>query len=192
MKIFNRIVIILLLVGVLALGVTMVIYSLDTRDYRFADLPRDLRLNDLYEGLNTYVGNIERGLINALDIVALSAVALLGLVLLVLELKPPSPRRVRMQQGTYVTRRAVESEIMEAVEQNLEVLQSNVKVKAQRRPGAKVNIRASVRPEEAERSTRSEVQDRVQRHLDRIGIPVSNLKVRLVQPDPRQTKTRVK
>ncbi len=192
MKIFNRIVIILLLVGLLALGVTMVIYSFDTRDYPFADLPRDLRLNDLYEGLNTYVGNIERGSINALDVVALSVVALLGLVLLVLELKPPSPRRVRMQQGTYVTRRAVESEIMEAVEQNSEVLQSNVKVKAQRRPGAKVNIRASVRPEEVDRSTRSELQDRVQRHLDRIGIPVSNLKVRLVQSDPRQTKTRVK
>jgi hypothetical protein len=93
MKIFNRIVIILLLVGLLALGVTMVIYSFDTRDYPFADLPRDLRLNDLYEGLNTYVGNIERGLINALDVVTLSVVALLGLVLLVLELKPPSPRR---------------------------------------------------------------------------------------------------
>ena len=192
MRIFNRIVIILLLAGLFVLGLFMVLYSFDIANYRLADLPATLKLNDLHAGLTSFVRTLENGTLNALDIATLVIIALLGLVLLILELKPPTPRRVRMQQGTYITRRAVENEAIEAVEQNLEVLQSNVNVKAQRRPGAKVDIRASVRPEEDVRSIQSEVQDRVQRHLDRAGIPVSSLKVRLMASNPRETRTRVK
>ena len=192
MRIFNRIVIILLLAGLFVLGLFMVLYSFDIANYRLADLPATLKLNDLHAGLTSFVRTLENGTLNALDIATLVIIALLGLVLLILELKPPTPRRVRMQQGTYITQRAVENEAIEAVEQNLEVLQSNVNVKAQRRPGAKVDIRASVRPEEDVRSIQSEVQERVQRHLDQTGIPVSSLKVRLVASNPRETRTRVK
>jgi uncharacterized alkaline shock family protein YloU len=113
-------------------------------------------------------------------------------VLLILELKPPTPRRVRMQRGTYITRSAVENEISPVVEQEYEVLQSNVKVKAQRRPGAKVEVRASVRPGENTRGVQSEVQNRVQQHMAEAGIPIGNLKVQAVESDPRETKTRVK
>ena len=192
MRIFNRIVIILLLAGLFVLGLFMVLYSFDIANYRLADLPATLKLTDLHAGLTAFVRTLENGTLNALDIATLVIIALLGLVLLILELKPPTPRKVRMQQGTYITRRAVENEAIEAVEQNLEVLQSNVNVKAQRRPGAKVDIRASVRPEEDVRSIQSEVQERVQRHLDQTGIPVSSLKVRLVASNPRETRTRVK
>src|SRR5919199_677752 len=190
MRIFNRIVIILLLAGLFVLGLFMVLYSFDIANYRLADLPAILKLNDLHAGLTDVVRTLENGTLNALDIATLVIIALLGLVLLILELKPPTPRRVRMQQGTYITRRAVENEAIEAVEQNLEVLQSNANVKAQRRPGAKVDIRASVRPEEDIQSIQSEVQDRVQRHLDQTGIPVSSLKVRLMASNPRETRTR--
>jgi uncharacterized alkaline shock family protein YloU len=72
------------------------------------------------------------------------------------------------------------------------VLQSNVKVKAKRRPGAKINVTASVRAGEDTRVLQSEVRDRVQQHLDRMGIPISNLKVQIAGSDPRETKTRVK
>ena len=192
MRIFNRIVIILLLAGLFVLGLFMVLYSFDIANYRLADLPATLKLNDLHAGLTSFVRTLENGTLNALDIATLVIIALLGLVLLILELKPPTPRKVRMQQGTYITQRAVENEAIEAVEQNLEVLQSNVNVKAQRRPGAKVDIRASVRPEEDVRSIQSEVQERVQRHLDQTGIPVSSLKVRLMASNPRETRTRVK
>ena len=192
MRIFNRIVIILLLAGLFVLGLLMVFYSFDIANYRLADLPATLKLNDLHAGLTAFVRTLENGTLNALDIATLVIIALLGLVLLILELKPPTPRKVRMQQGTYIIRRAVENEAIEAVEQNLVVLQSNVNVKAQRRPGAKVDIRASVRPEEDVRSIQSEVQERVQRHLDRTGIPISSLKVRLVASNPRETRTRVK
>lgn len=196
MRIFNRIVIILLLAGLAYLGLVTVVYVFELGSYQLQDLPGDLGLSGFYEGLNSYVGNIERGYANGgvgiSDVVVLSAIALLGLVLLILELKPPTPRRVRMQRGTYITRSAVESEVSPVAEQEPEVLQSNVKVKAQRRPGAKVDVRASVRPEEDTQSVKSEVQNRVQQHLAETGIPVSNLKVRVIESDPRQTTTRVK
>ena len=192
MRIFNRIVIILLLAGLFVLGVFTVLYSFDLAGYRLADLPRTLRLDDFYRGLRGFVEDVERGNLNALDIATLVVIALLGLVLLVLELKPPAPRRVRMQQGTYITRGAVEDEAIAAAEQNPEVLESNANAEARRRTGAKVNIEASVRRGENVRNTQSGVRDRVQQHLDRVGIPVSNLKVRLVESDPRETRARVK
>jgi len=186
--IFNRIVIVLLLAGLFVLGVLMVLYSFDLAGYRLADLP----LDSFNQALARSVRNLESGNLNILDIGALVLVALLGLVLLVLELKPPSPRRVQMQRGIYITRKAVEKEATGVVDQNPEVLQSSVNVKAQRRPGAKVDVKASVRPEEDVPGVQSEVQDRVQRHLSQVGIPVSNLKVRLVETDPREAKTRVR
>ena len=97
-----------------------------------------------------------------------------------------------MQQGTYITRLAVERAVSPLVEQEPEVLQSNLKVKAQRRLGAKVEVRASIRPGEDARSVQSEVQSRVQQHMAETGIPVSDLRVRASESDPRQTTTRVK
>ncbi len=192
MKIFNRIIVILLLAGIVALGVTVVFYIFDVSDYHLEDLSRALGLNGLYDAVNSFVQRAESRSFDVLDIVVLALVALLGLVLLILEFKPPSPRRVRMQQGTYVTRKAVEDEVNAAVEGSHEVLQSNVKVKAQRRPGARVNVTANVRPGENARSVQSDVRDRIQRRLDQVGIPVGNLNVQVRESDPRQTKTRVK
>ncbi len=192
MRIFNRIVVILLLAGLVYLGIATVVYVFELGPYQLSDLPNALGFRGLYEGLNGYLTSIESGNLGVEDVVILVAIALLGLVLLILELKPPTPRRVRMQQGTYITRRAVEREVSPVVEQEPEVLQSNVKVKAQRRPGAKVEVRASIRPGEDARSVQSEVQSRVQQHMSETGIPVSNLKVQVNESDPRQTKTRVK
>ena len=192
MRIFNRVVVILLLAGLFLLGLFTVLYAFDIAGYRLADLPRALGLIEFYEGTREFVRNLESGGLSALAIATLVLLALLGLVLLIFELKPPSPRRVRMQQGTYVTRSAVKNEVTRAVEQYSEVLQSDASVKAQKRSGAKVDIRASVRPGENTRSIQSEVRDGVQQHLGRLGIPVSNLNVRVAESDPRETQTRVK
>jgi hypothetical protein len=192
MRTFNRIVVILLLAGLFALGVATVVYALNINPYRLEDFIRTLGLDTFYQGLRNYVQNVESGKIDAFDIAVLGLIALLGLVLLILELKPRTPRRVRMQNGTYVTRSAVENEVVTAAEQDPEVLQSNVSIKAQRRPGAKVNVRASIRPGEDIRSIQSKVRDQVQQHLAEVGIPVSTLKVRIFESDPRETKTRVK
>ena len=192
MRIFNRIVVILLLAGLVYLGIATVVYIFELGPYELEDLSNALGFGGLYEGLNGYLRNIESGNVGALDVVVLSAIALLGLILLILELKPPVPRRVRMQRGTYITRRTVEREVSPVVEQEPEVLQSNVKVKAQRRPGAKVEVHASIRPGEDARSVQSEVKGRVQQHMAEAGVPVGDLRVRANESDPRQTKTRVK
>jgi len=112
-------VIVLLLAGLFVLGVLMVLYSLDLAGYRLADLP----LDSFNQALARPVRNLESGNLNILDVGALVLVALLGLVLLVLELKPPSPRRVQMQRGIYITRKAVETETNGVVDKNPEVLQ---------------------------------------------------------------------
>ena len=192
MKAFNRIIIILLLAGLFALGVFTVLYSFDIAGYQLADLPSTLRLNDLYEGSRGFFRDVERSNLDVLDIATLVIIALLGLVLLVLELKPPAPRRVLMQRGAYITRSTVKDEATAAAMQNPEVLESNADVKAQRRPGAKIDIKASVRRGENVCSLQSGVQDQVQQHLDRIGIPVDNLKVKIIESDPRKTKARVR
>ena len=192
MRIFNRVALILLLAGLFVLGVFTVLYSFDIAGYRLVDLPGTLRLNELYEGSRGFFRDVERSNLDVLDIATLVVIALLGLVLLALELKPPAPRRVLMQRGTYITRRAVEDEAAAAAEQNPEVLESNAKAEAQRRPGAKVNIEASVRRGENVGNIQSRVRDRVQQHLDRMGIPVSNIRVRVIESDSRKTRTRVR
>jgi uncharacterized alkaline shock family protein YloU len=192
MRIFNRIVMILLLAGLVYLGIATVVYIFELGPYELEDLSNALGFGGFYEGLNGYLSNIERGNVDAFDVIVLSAIALEGLILLILELKPPTPRRVRMQRGTYITRQVVEREVSPVVEGEPEVLQSNVKVKAQRRPGAKVEVHASIRPGEDARSVQSEVQSRVQQHMAETGVPVSDLRVRVNESDPRQTKTRVK
>ena len=184
--------IILLLAGLFVLGVFTVLYSFDVAGYRLAELPSTLKLNDLYEGSRGFFRDVERGDLDVLDIATLVIIALLGLVLLILELKPPAPRRVLMQRGAYITRSTVKDEATAAAMQNPEVLESNADVKAQRRPGAKVNIEASVRPGENVRNIRSSVQDRVQQRLGQMGIPVGNLKVRIIESDPRETRARVR
>lgn len=192
MRIFNRIVVTLLLGGLTALGVCAVVYAFNIDPYRLEELPQDLGLNAFSQGLVSYIQNVENGALNVVAIAALALIALLGLILFVLELKPPTPRRVRMQRGTYITRGVVEREANAAVEQEPEVLQSDVNVKAQRKQGAKVNITANVRPGEDARSVQSEVKNRVQEHMGQTGIPVSSLKVQVRESDPRQTETRVK
>lgn len=192
MRIFNRIIVVLLLAALVALGIATVFYAFDLAGYRLANVPRALGLNGFVQSLSSFIGNVESGNLNPLDYVVLGAIALLGLILLILELKPPSPRRVRMQRGTYITRSAVKDEVVEATERNPEVLQSDVDVAAQRRPGAKVDVTASVRRGEDTNRLQSEVRDAVQQHLGQVGVPVSNLNVRIAESDPRQTKTRVK
>ena len=194
MKIFNRIVVILILAGLFALGVFVVLNAFDFAGYQLANAPNALGLSIFYASLLGFIASLESGNLSALDIGLLGLVALIGLILFIFELKPSAPRRVRMQQGTHVARGAVKEEVTTIVEQNPDVLQSNVKVKARRRPGARVEIRASARQGEEVQSIQSEVQEEVQQHLDRVGIPISNLKVRITESDPRKApaKTRVR
>jgi hypothetical protein len=187
MSIFNRIVMILLLAGLFLLGVYTVAYAFNLFGYQLSDLP----ISAVGDGVGGFVSDAENGSLPALSVLTLILVALLGLALLIAELKPSSPRRVRMQNGTYLTRSAVEQEVVEAAEKTPNVLGSKAQVQARRRPGAKVKLDANVRRGEDLGAVKSSLQEHVQQRLARSGVPVSRLKINLIQSDPRETKTRV-
>ena len=96
-----------------------------------------------------------------------------------------------MGNGTFATRRVVEDEVSSVADEVPGVLGSSVHAKAQRRPGALVDVEGRVRRGEDVGSIRSNLRSRVQDYLSRRGLPVSKLNVKLTEADPRQTKTRV-
>ncbi|BBL80714.1 hypothetical protein RxyAA322_25680 [Rubrobacter xylanophilus] len=192
MRVFNRVVMTLLLAGLFVLGMLLVVYSVPWFGYRISELPQALRLQSMYDGLENLVSAAEAGRLSALAVAALVLVALVGLILLVAELKPSRPRRVRMERGTYIARPAVASEVAAAAESVRAVLGSSVKVKARRRPGALVRLEAHVRRGEDPGPLQDEIRRAVQEHLARRGIPLRKLRLKLVESDPRQTRTRVK
>ena len=192
MRVFNRIVMILLLAGLFVLGIYTVVYSLGIFGYRLTDLPRALGLSGIYGGLQGFVRGVEGGNLPILSIVILVLIALVGLILLIAELKPPAPRRVRMRSGTYITRGAVADEVVAAAEQAPNVLGTSARVKAKRRPGALVNLEARVRRGEDSGTIQSDLRRSVQEHLAQRGVPVSKLNVKMVEADPRETRTRVR
>src|ERR687894_1818876 len=191
MRVFNRIVMILLLGGLFVLGVYTVVYSFNIFGYRIEDLPRALGLAGFYSGLQSFVRGVESGNLSVLSVIILVLIALAGVILLIAELKPPAPRRVRMRSGTYITRGAVADEVVTAAERTPSVLGTSARVKAKRRPGALVNLEARVRRGEDSGAIQSGLRRSVQEHLAQRGVPVSKLNVRLTEADPRETRTRV-
>jgi hypothetical protein len=187
MSVFNRIVMSLLFAVLFVLGVYTVVYSFDLLGRSLTSLP----ISDFSGGLQDFVTRVEDGNLSAVTIIILVLLAILGLIWFIAELKPSAPRRVRMGNGTYVTRGVVEDEISTVAEQVLGVLGSSVGVKARRSPGARVDLEARVRRGEDLEAIRSGLRSTVQEHLSERGLPVSKLNVKLVEADPRQTKTRV-
>jgi hypothetical protein len=165
----------------------MVVYSFDLFGRSLTSLP----ISDFSSGLQDFVTRVEDGNLSAVTIITLVLLAVLGLIWFISELKPSAPRGVRMGNGTYVTRGVVEEEISTVAEQVPDVLGSSVGVKARRSPGARVDLEARVRQGEDLETIRSDLRSTVQQHLSEKGLPVSKLNVKLVEADPRQTKTRV-
>jgi hypothetical protein len=190
MRIFNRIVTILLLAGLFALGVYAVVYAFDLLGYSLTSLLNPIKAAG--SGAQNFMGRVQSGSLSPLAIIVLVGIALLGLILLIFELKPASPRRVRMDKGTFVTRSVVQEEASKAAGQSPDVLGHSVKAQAQRRPGARVDLQAQVRRGEDAGAIQRNLRRLVQEHMGSRGLPVSKLNVKTVEADPRQTKTRVK
>jgi hypothetical protein len=188
MSVFNRIVMTLLFAGLFVLGVYTVVYSFDLFGRSLTSLP----ISDFSSGLQDFVTRVEDGNLSVVTIITLVLMAILGLIWFIAELRPSTPtRRVRMAEGTYATRSVVEEEVSAVAEQVPDVLGSSVSVKARRSPGAQVDLEARVRRGEDLETIRSGLRTTVQEHLSEKGLPVSKLNVKLVEADPRQTKTRV-
>ncbi|WP_119069769.1 DUF6286 domain-containing protein [Rubrobacter indicoceani] len=187
MRIINRFILILVLAALFLAGFFAVIYGLGILGYRMADLQSSLNLQGAYSGLDGFVSGIEQGALTAAGIAILTAIAVAGLILLILELKPRTPRRVRMQKGTYVTRRAVDEEVKAAAEGTPSVVSTSTKVKARRSPGAKVDLRADVRRGEDQKTLKNNLKSAVERRLASVGVPLGGLSIKLNETDPRQS-----
>jgi hypothetical protein len=187
MSVFNRIVMTLLFAGLFVLGVYTIVYSFDLFGRSLNSLP----ISDFSSGLQDFVTRVEDGHLSVVTIITLILMAILGLIWFIAELRPSTPRRVRMGNGTYVTRSVIGEEVSTVAEQVPDVLGSSVSVKPRRSPGAQVDLEARVRRGVDLETIRSALRTTVQKHLSEKGLPVSKLKVRLVEADPRQTKTRV-
>ncbi len=185
MRVFNRIVVILLLAGLFVLGVFGIVYSFNLFGYQFSQLPQLLNLQTIYSGAQEVVSDTENGTLTDLTFFILVGVALLGLILLILELKPRTPRRVRMEKGTYVTRGAVKDQVLVAADQASETLDSTARVKARRSPGAKIKLKSNIRRGENASNARSSIRNQVTDYLGRVGIPVGRIKVKTSEADPR-------
>src|SRR5215207_4124631 len=187
MSVFNRIVMTLLFAGLFVLGVYTVVYSFDLFGRSLTSLP----ISDFSSGLQDFVTRVEDGNLSVFTIITLVLMAILGLIWFIAELRPSTPRRVRMGEGTYVTRSVVGEEVSMVAEQVPDVLGSSVGVKARRSPGARVDLEARVRRGEDLGTIKSGLQTKVQQYMSEKGLPVSKLNIKLVEADPRQTKTRV-
>lgn len=185
MRVFNRIFMILLLAGLFVLGVYAVVYGFDLFGYSLGDLSKPL--DSLGNNVENFVQTVESGNVPPLSVLFLVLVAILGLILFIAELKPPAPRRVRMQKGTYITRDVVKREVESAADRVLGVLGATSRVRARRRPGAQVDLEARVRRGEDTKAIGSELRSSVQERLAKRGIPVNKVNVKLVEVDPRQT-----
>lgn len=185
MRIFNRIVVALLLAGLFVLGIFGIVYSFNLFGYQLSQLPQLLNLQTIYSGTQELISDTENGTLPPLVFFILVGIALIGLILLILELKPRTPRRVRMQKGTYVTRRAVKEQVLTATDQSSEALDSSAKVKARRGPGAKVKLKSNIRQGENEGNARSSIRNQVSDYLGMVGIPVARVKVKTSETDPR-------
>ena len=187
MRVFNRIFMVLLFAGLFVLGAYTVVFAFDLFNYKLESLP----VTNLAKGLQDFVGNVEDGGLSVTTQALLVLLAILGLLWFISELRPSSPRRVRMGKGTYVTRSVVREQVATVAEEVPDVLGSSVNVRAKRSPGAQVDLEARVRRGEDLGTIKSNLQSTVRERLSAKGLPVSKLNVKLVEADPRQTKTRV-
>lgn len=193
MWIFNRIVVTLLLAGLVVLGVYGVIYSFELAGYSLSSLEQTLRIPAITSGAQSFLQNLGQSALPASVVAILVAIAVLGLILLVLELKPRRPRRVRTSaKSVYMSRNAVRSAVQSSAENTSEVLGAKAKAKARRGTGAKVKLKSSIRRGEEQGPVRSSIREQINNDLAEKGVPVKTLKLKLEEAESQGTKARVR
>lgn len=184
MRVFNRLLMALIFAGLVALGVFGVLYAFSLFGFNLTELLQTVDLPGVVSGMQSFVEGVEGGSLAAAAVAILIGVAIVGLVLLLAELKPGRPRKVKLQDGVYVSRGALQDELVTEARQTQEVLTARAKVKARRRPGAKVKLRAGVRHGEDTSGVRSKLRERLLDRLQDRGIPKSKLKISVDQIQP--------
>ncbi len=192
MRLFNRILVTLLLVAWLIIGIFGVLYAFRWLGYSIYDFPGQVRASSFYRGTVAWVRSIDAGTPGPWTVIICVALIILGLLLLYLELWPRRPDRVRLGEGTWATRRLVAAEAVSAASEQPDVLVASARVKPLRRGGAKLGVSVSARRGTDLAALRQGVQEGVRDRMEAVGIPISGLKVRTTQVDPRRAEVRVR
>lgn len=180
MRIFNRVVVSLLFAGLIVLGVFAALYSFGLFGYSLTSLSQTL--GGAVTGVEGLATTVTGG--SPAVITVLAAVALVGLILLIAELRPPRPRKVRLREKeTYMTRRALRDRVSAVAGALPEVIESRAKVKSRRRTGGKVKLRAGVRTGEDLGKAKSSVKEQLSQSFESGGVPVSKLKLKLYESE---------
>lgn len=192
MRVFNRIVVTLLLAGLIVLCVYGVLYSFQLAGHSLSSLDQALGVSAIAGGIESFLSGLGTATIPAATVTILVAVAVLGLVLLLFELKPRRPRNVRTSSGSvYMTRGAVREAVQSTALGTSEVLSAKAKAKARRGAGAVVKLKASVKRGEDQGSLDSSLKERINSELSERGVPVKKLKLKLEESEPQGAKGRV-
>lgn len=180
MRVFNRIVVTLLLVGLLVLGVYGVIYSFGISGYSLSNLEQRLGVTNILSSAGSFFEGLGQSTPSTNTIAILAAIAVLGLILLILELKPRRPRKVLTRsKGVYMTKTAVRSAVKTAAENTSEILSAKVKAKTRRGSGAKAKVDANIRPGEDQSGAKRSVREQMDSELSERGVPVKKFKFKL-------------
>lgn len=191
MRIFNRIVVILLLAALLVAGIYGVIYSFQLAGYSLSSLEQTLGLPAITGGIQSFLSGLGSGSLSAAAVAILIAVAVVGLILLIFELKPGTPRNVRTSvKGVYMSRNTVKNAVQSSAEGSGEVLGAKAKAKSRRGAGAIVKLKASIRRGEDQNSVRSNLKERINNELSQKGVPLKKLKLKLEETESQSVRGR--
>ena len=89
-----------------------------------------------------------------------------------------------------MTRRALRYRVSSMAGALPEVIEAKTRVKTRRRNGGKVKLRAGVSRGEELGQAKSSVQEQLSRGFESGGVPVSKLKLKLYETEPRSTGSR--
>ena len=187
MRIFNRIVLILLLAAIIAAGIFAVLYGFSLGGFNLDSI----KIN----GVTSALPGFEQGVQNAdpLILAALVAVAVVGLILLIAELKPPAPRRVKLGNGCFVSRGAVEQAAEGMALEEEGVLDARARAKPRRVRRAKLSLQVKARYGEDTRKLEESLRRRLQSGLgEEAGLPVGKPRLSVEAVEPWKAKRRVR
>ena len=198
MRIFNRILMALVFAALTAAGAFLFVYSFGLFGYSLSGLPLRGNLSGtaFYSGLEAFVRDVDGQSLTVLETVVLVVIALIGLALLIAELKPPRPRYLSVGDGLYTTRSTLEEEILQCVDEDRRILESSARVKPLRRGRARIRVEARMRRGEGDRSeVRRALTQAVHERIRDLGYPqkiAKKVKVDVGETDPRSVRRRVR
>lgn len=193
MRLFNRILLIVVLLAILVFAGFSAAYAFAGQDdYQAASLPAFLALQEAAAPVQQWLGNFEAQSIPAWLFTILVVVGLAGLALLAFELLPRRSRYLKVRTGIRVEREVVEEEMERVAADDPAVLSSSARLVPRRRR-SKLSVRLKVRRGEDLHQAEARVSEAIAERVAEGGqLRVARARVTGSTRDPRGSKRRVR